>query len=236
MILYHGSEKNIDKFVIDFVGQEQAKDQEGPGIYLTTSKKDAEMYGENVHMVQLSDDVKLIGNKKKKPSIYVIIKLIKMSSDWEMSAQNWDEDENIGVIAAAKSALEHNDSTKDTFLQVWIDFYRYRPTEFVKNMVKLGIDGLLVDKEHGGVQHVILYNVDKIISVEKIDGSIKEFVKKTIMDEIKKRRRKKKKIVHKYPMNYPYGMFGGFGGNFGASMDYGGIDSGDAGGDGGGGE
>ena len=236
MLLFHGSPKDIKRFVLDFVGQEQAKDQNGPGIYLTTSKQDAEQYGNNIYVIQLLDDVKLIKSKSKKPSVNTLVKLIKMSSDWEMSANNWSENANLGAIEAANAALENNDSAKDVFLQTWIDFYRYRPIDFVKNMVTLGIDGILVDQEHDNVQHVILYNPDKILKVEKLSNSIREFVRKTILDELRKKRKAKKKKAYQTTMKYPYGWFGGFGGNFGA--DYGGgFDGGDSGGgDGGGGE
>ena len=39
IIAYHGTNNKIDKFVTDFVGGQNAMDQEGPGIYFTTKGK-----------------------------------------------------------------------------------------------------------------------------------------------------------------------------------------------------
>ena len=49
---YHGSTKKIDALSLDFAGT--GTDQEGPGIYLTSSIDDARHYGEFIHVVQVS--------------------------------------------------------------------------------------------------------------------------------------------------------------------------------------
>ena len=53
IIAYHGTNNKIDKFVTDFVGGQNAMDQEGPGIYFTTKEDDAYQYGNYVHKVLL---------------------------------------------------------------------------------------------------------------------------------------------------------------------------------------
>jgi len=83
--------------------------------------------------------------------------LIKMKSDWEMNAQDWAENPDIGAKKAVEDAYDYNDNEKDVFLQIWIDFYRYQPLEFVRNMVKLGYDGILIPKEKGRT-HIVVYN------------------------------------------------------------------------------
>lgn len=156
-IAYHGSPYKIKKFMDEFVGSEKATDQEGPGIYFTTSFDDAAGYGEYVYKVKLSPRKLLDLSEDKKIPKHILIKLIKMKSDWEMNAQDWAENPDIGAKKAVEDAYDYNDNEKDVFLQIWIDFYRYQPLEFVRNMVKLGYDGILIPKEKGRA-HIVVYN------------------------------------------------------------------------------
>ena len=41
--MYHGTNSDIQKFSDEFVGKEEATDQEGPGIYFTTLKEESEI-------------------------------------------------------------------------------------------------------------------------------------------------------------------------------------------------
>ena len=92
---------------------------------------------------------------------YKIIKLMKMSNDWKDTAQNWDENPRRGIISAAQDFIQYNDNEKDVFLQVWIDFYRDCPVDFVRNMVKMGYDGILIDFSEDS-KHLIVYNLNSI--------------------------------------------------------------------------
>jgi hypothetical protein len=157
--VFHGSPTKINKFTDDFVGGKEALDQEGPGIYFTTSEEEAHRYGENVYNVILTprilfDQVK-INKIKLRP---IIKKLAMMAEDWEGTAQNWDENPIIGIREFVESCLDYNDNEKDCILQVWVDFYRYNPVEYVRNCVTLGIDGIIVDKDYQGIKHIIVYN------------------------------------------------------------------------------
>ena len=64
-----------------------------------------------------------------------------------------------------KSTLQYNDNEKDCILQVWVDFYRYNPVEYVRNCVSLGIDGIIVNKDYEDIKHIIVYN-PSIINVK----------------------------------------------------------------------
>jgi hypothetical protein len=157
--VFHGSETKITKFMDDFVGGEEANDQEGPGIYFTTSIEEANRYGKNVYSVVLKPNMlfdQIPPNAKKLAPI--ISKLVKMSEDWEMKAQDYDEDPRVGLNEFIKSTLQYNDNEKDCLLQVWIDFYRYNPVQYVRNCVSLGIDGVIVNKDYQDIKHVIVYN------------------------------------------------------------------------------
>ena len=52
-IMYHGSDHAFNKFTDEFVGGENANDQEGAGIYFTTSEEEANRYGRYIYKVEL---------------------------------------------------------------------------------------------------------------------------------------------------------------------------------------
>jgi ADP-Ribosyltransferase in polyvalent proteins len=164
ILAYHGTNHEITSFVDDFVGGEEAKDQEGPGLYFTTSEDDANGYGTFMYKVMLTPRKLLTTSPINRGYLSTIIKLCKMSSNWKETAQNWDENPNRGIIEAANSFIDYNDNEKDLFLQVWIDFYRYKPVEYVRNMVKLGIDGIIIDAYgvNKNTKHIIMYNTSLI--------------------------------------------------------------------------
>lgn len=156
--LFHGSPTQINSFSDDFVGGKEAVDQEGPGIYFTTSKEDVMMYGGNLYTVNVNpntlyDEVPINANKLRP----VLAKLTKMAPDWKDNAQNFDENPARGLQVFVDSSLKYNSNEKDALLQVWYDFYRYNPIDFVRNCVKMGIDGIIVNR-NDGIKHVIIYN------------------------------------------------------------------------------
>ena len=164
IVAYHGSPKRILKFVDEFVGGEEAADQEGPGIYFTSSFDNAGHYGEYVHKVTLTPR-KLLSTKPSSNKLAGLIeKMVLMAPDWEMHAQDYDENPRIGLRKFIQSTIEYNDTEKDVLQQIWYDFYRYKPVDFVRNMVKMGIDGIMVPKENG-VIHYIIYN-PSIINID----------------------------------------------------------------------
>lgn len=170
--LYHGSDHEITSFTTEFVGAEKAIDQEGPGIYLTTDFEDATKYGKYVYKLKLAPG-KFISDKTpaSKANKNILARLIKFKEDWQMNAQDWDENPNRGLMVAIESAIDYNDSLKDVFLQIWHDFFRYRPKDYVNAMVKLGFGGLLINNAYGQGdfegKHIILYDVS-LISIEEV--------------------------------------------------------------------
>lgn len=159
--VYHGSNTQINNFVTDFVGGSEANDLEGPGIYFTNSESDAVYYGEHIHKAILKPR-KLLTKNPRGGTFNELIKLAKMAPEWEYTAQNWDENPHKGIVKAINDFIKYNDNQKDRFLQVWIDFYKYEPVQYVQNCVKLGYDGIVVNKDHISdgieVKHYIIYN------------------------------------------------------------------------------
>ena len=57
--------------------------------------------------------------------------------------------------------MEYAENEKDLFQQIWYDFFRWSPVEYLRGMVKLGYDGQVINKPEGR-KHVIVYNPDII--------------------------------------------------------------------------
>lgn len=167
-IVYHGTNSDIQKFSDEFVGKEEATDQEGPGIYFTTLKEESEMYGKNLYSVKLTPrklmDMTPI-NKNKWRSFTT--KMLQSAPDWEDTAQNFHENPKKGLTLAVESMMDYNDTEKDLAQQIWYDFYRYTPVDFVRNMVDMGIDGIIVPREKSN--HIIVYNPN-IIDVLEVEN------------------------------------------------------------------
>jgi Zn ribbon nucleic-acid-binding protein len=159
--VFHGSDHEISKFVDDLVGGSGANDQEGPGIYFTTSDINASHYGVNVYKAIIKPR-KLLTTNARGGNIPELMKLAKMAPNWQETAMNWHENAAKGIIECVNSAYKYNDNEKDRFLQIWIEFYRNNPIDYVRNCVKLGYDGIMVDKqsifEDQPIIHYIIYN------------------------------------------------------------------------------
>lgn len=188
-IFYHGSPKQFNKFSNEFVGGKDANDKEGPGIYFTSSIEEASHYGEFIYKVKINATNFLDAQTpSSNVDVNELYKLITMSSDWEMNAQDWAEDPEHGAKVASDSAIKYNDNEKDVFLQVWIDFYRYNSVDFVKNMIKLGYDGILINRDGAEGKHAIVYNLNVVEFINMIDydvvESVNEYISPRDLDKI----------------------------------------------------
>lgn len=162
-VWYHGRTADTDKFDLMHVGKEGAKDQEGVGFYFTSDKKDAEGYAypSGVILTVKLTPRKLASNVDPAP-IKDVKYLMANAPDKETTLTNWDEDESRAFKLALKAMI--GDNAKETFENIWFDFYRYHPKEFLKNLVHLGYDGHYAAKNKN---HIIIYNPDVIDVVKK---------------------------------------------------------------------
>ena len=62
--MYHGSNTKISSFVDDFVGGRDAEDLGGPGIYFSSSRENAQHYGEHVYEAVITPRKLLTENPK----------------------------------------------------------------------------------------------------------------------------------------------------------------------------
>lgn len=172
IIAYHGSPQRINSFSTDFLGG--GTDQEGPGIYFTTSIEDAGGYGSNIHTVILRPR-KLVPLKGK-VKINEIKKLILASANLTNEKQlasmdidayhdtplsDWGESPTEAFRNAVNNIIEYSTSPHDTFQNIWISFYRYQPQKYLQQMVELGYDGVKVPRT--GLDHYIIFNPNIIV-------------------------------------------------------------------------
>lgn len=163
-VAYHGSPQKISKFEDSFVSGEDVTQHHGPGIYFTTNYKNARMFGENVHKVQLSG--KFIDTDTPSDSVNYneIISLMKMSGDdedeWEMEAQNYNENPEAGIQMAAEEAINYGDNEAFVFMRVMNSWYQHTPVRYIRSMTNLGYDGMVVDapRDWVGEKHIIVFN------------------------------------------------------------------------------
>jgi len=169
---YHGTPSKFSKFDISFSGQ--GNDQEGPGIYFTTDPTEALTYtGEEGHVfhvrLNFNKIVPLEGKINQENIQQLLLWSMGLNSEsdlenmdmdkfWESSLSNWGEDPYSAFQEALSGILKYSTSPHDAFQQVWIDHYRYTPVDYLKNMVKLGYDGVEVPKDYKGTTHYIVYN------------------------------------------------------------------------------
>ena len=212
-MFFHGSEHKINSFTDDFVGGKEAHDQEGPGIYFTSSSKNARSYGPYIYTVKLHPKKLVSTQEGKSAPLKEIEWMLKNAPNWEMHAENFNENPNLGVKIAAKNILQYNDNPHQQFLQVWIDFYRNKPVDYVRNMVKLGYDAVKIEglesiiAGESNITHIIVLNPSIIEFVEMEDdrneeekniNEVRKFVRKTLNENL---------IGEDYPTQFDMNLF-----------------------------
>jgi len=155
--VYHGSNHKIQKFNLDWLND--GNHQHGIGIYFTTSPETTKFYGEYTYEVLLDKDFKLV--PKRQPNKALATKLIKKAPNLEDKLMDWDEHPGPALKKAVDSMIEYSNSLEDMIDQIWYDFYRDEPKEYLQNLVAItGFDGKLIDYENE--KFLVLYNPNKI--------------------------------------------------------------------------
>lgn len=163
---YHGSNKPIDTFVDDFVGN--GNDVYGPGIYFSNNPNDSYGYISNDGKFYVCDlDIKKELTKKTRFNKNIVLKFMKESPD-EYAWTDWDENKNVAYQKALKALMEteYADNLLDALTQVWYDWYRDFGTQYVRNLVKLGYDAS-IHTLPSGTKFAVVYN-PKIIKVKQV--------------------------------------------------------------------
>jgi hypothetical protein len=159
-----GITEHLVNFSDEFVGE--GTDQEGPGIYFTNNYEDAWGYAKRKRVISARLNFNKIVPLKGRIPVEQIKKLITWTDDLDEKLSNWDEDKRKAMQMAVRGSTLQ-DGPFEAFKQVWYDFYRYNPVEYVRNMVLLGYDGTIVQRQFMNVKHAIVYNI-KIIEIINI--------------------------------------------------------------------
>jgi len=180
-LIYSGRTIKDPKLDYKYVGGKEANDQEGPGFYFTTDKDEALSYAHPKGVVLTAEQkfTNLITHKTKANKKHAL-KLIQMAPNLDDTLTDWGFDppymSRQDALNELFSSMYHPDDAKETYLSIWADCYSRQNgnPDFVKNIAKLGYDGLLIE-DYKPKYHVVVYNIKKInvINVENYD-EIKE--------------------------------------------------------------
>lgn len=132
--------------------------QEGPGIYFTSSYQQATSYGPIVIEMELPSGFKVM--PLRKPTMKQLMALYDEASeeDQEIFLSNWGE--NITPQEALKH-YSHQDNIHDAAVTLYGDLFRYDSDAYIEAVRTLGYDGVIVPKSYG-VKHLIAWNLKKI--------------------------------------------------------------------------
>jgi len=223
MILYTGRTVKSTEFDYNYVGLENAIDQEGPGFYFSTSINTAFGYAGNDGIVIIADvDTTKFLTKKNKPKLSDIKKLILAAPDLEDTLTNFAEDYNKALKIAIQSYIEYYDSALDSYQTIWHDFYRYEPVKYLEQLIKLGYNGHfgeLFEKSNfvEESQHVVVYN-NKVIKVLDVKYSKGINESKNAINKILK---ESEEIVNEIAVHgLGYGLIHEIGDGSGKSFDF----------------
>lgn len=172
---YHGSDRPINSFSDDFVGN--GNDEYGPGIYFANEPKTAMGYVNNesggmLYVVELSFRKQL--SKSEKINRTQVLKMMKASPD-EYAVSNWSDNPNEAYRLALQNIMESYDNMLDAMLEVWASWYSNDSVQFVRNLVSLGYDGHLTELASGDI-FATVYNPKAIKLVQSM--SIEEAIAK----------------------------------------------------------
>ena len=166
---YHGRTVDSDIFSYDYVGGENANDQEGPGFYFTNNFENARNYA-YPHGIVLKckvDYKKLIvknSTSTTKTNKRVIIDLINNSPNKEYILGNFDENPKIAMVNAVNAYSSHTNAS-DAYQLIANDFYRRDSKKYLQVLSKY-YDAQLT-KLDNTTHHLIVYNPSLITVLTK---------------------------------------------------------------------
>lgn len=132
--------------------------EEGPGIYFTSSYQQATSYGPIVLEMELPSNFKVM--PMRKPTMKQLMALYEEASeeDQEIFLSNWGE--NITPQEALKH-YSHQDNLHNAAVTLYGDLFRYDSDAYIEAIRTLGYDGVIVPKSYG-VKHLIVWNPKKL--------------------------------------------------------------------------
>lgn len=172
VIAYHGTPHQFDQFDLNLTGK--GNEQEGPGIYFTTNKQQALGYGSRIIKAQLhlNNVVQLSGTINEDHIRTLILQSLGLSDEselesmdgsdefWDSNLSNYGESLYGAYESAVNAVLRYSTSPHDAFQTVWYEHYRDNAGDYLRNMIKLGYDGVVIPAQDA--THYVVFNPNAI--------------------------------------------------------------------------
>lgn len=200
LVVYHGSPAEFEIFDPEKTGD--GHDQEGAGFYFTSNKDEAsgymdgrkrltskekklggiyEVYLKIENPVPLEGNVDpdevdaMIAKANGADTKEAVMELFEKDEDlyWESPLSDWAESPWEAWEAQKQAILEYTKDPHDTFQQIWYDVFGADNAKYMKAMVELGYDGVILKNEgkHGGYDHYIIFDNTNIKSATDNRGT-----------------------------------------------------------------
>ena len=155
VIAYHGTPNQFDQFDLNLTGK--GNDQEGPGIYFTSNKEQALGYGDRVieAKLHLNNVVSMSGKINEDHIRKLVLQSLGLSDEseldemedddfWESNLTNWGGSPYSAYENVVDSTLRYNHTPHEAFQAVWYECYRHNAGDYLRNMIELGYDGVVI--------------------------------------------------------------------------------------------
>lgn len=162
LLMYHGTSTDFTKLQI--VQKKGALMQDGPGLYFTNHTGEASGYGALAGGRVIP--VYLVLKNPVTPSTKIlrstVESLIRSAPDYEDRLVDWDDNPKT-AFKTAVDAMLRSDGPIDTCLSIWGDFYRDHPLDYLKQMLRVGFDGMLM-KMQDDVVRAVVFSPKSVVS------------------------------------------------------------------------
>lgn len=169
MLWYHGDTSPR----VDFTSQRwdrerftSAQNENGPGLYFTSSIADAKTYGPHLYTAEMRPGFRLCSTSKR-PALVLLQGLAKQAEqdDREVFVSNFGSEWSPTAEKRALENYAHQDAY-GALLTLYHDLFRYDAARWVAAMRAVGFDGVIVER-HGGVQHLVVWDPQKL-KIERV--------------------------------------------------------------------
>jgi hypothetical protein len=137
---------------------------EGPGLYFTNDRSDAESYGGFLYEMNLHPSFKLM--PRKKPTLAFLRTFWEMANevDRELFLSNWGFENDTNPDQALKKYLGQ-DTMHNAAVALYGDMIR-DPAEWVAAVRATGYDGVVIDRNtawgHRNRKHLVIWSPEKM--------------------------------------------------------------------------
>lgn len=161
---YHGDTSSRASFLDQKWDRDRttaSANENGPGLYFTSSYEEAATYGPYVYEGEPKESFRMM--PKRKPTMSFLMDIFRSANDddKETFLSNWGIDgvsESKAKIALSKYLGQN--TMHDAAVSLYGDLIR-RPEEWVEAMRFAGYDGVVVDRSYGK-KHLVVWSPEKL--------------------------------------------------------------------------